>query len=160
MRAILLFILFTVAPSLRAADTTDPGSVDSASWLKGPLVEVLADGSLKEGKPFAVGFPAFRKLTIRRDPENVFWIVSGTICSTNSGGVNERAAVYAGGVGGLFNFVAMSNLRGEVHFSVYPMRDSQGKTVVPTFLYVTDHPIMSPSLVGEILRQYPLRQTQ
>ena len=72
----------------------------------------------------------------------------------------EGAAIYAGYAGGHFRFVAMSNMKGEVLFSVSPMQDSDGKPIVPTQLYVVRHPIIAPTPKGGILRKYDLRATE
>jgi hypothetical protein len=140
------------------------GEVQGSGWLKGPLVEVLADNSVKEtdeyGGSLPIGYPAFQKLAIRKGKKMNTWIVSGTIWSTNAGGVVPGAAVYAGYAGGRFRLVAMSNLHGEVLFSLSPMVGAGAKPIVPTHLYVTPDPMMTTILKGAILRRYLLRSTE
>jgi hypothetical protein len=159
MRAnLFLIILLVVARHLHAADVQDSG------WIRGPLVEVQADNSVKEvdeyGGRIPIGQPAFEKLTIRKGPEKNTWIVSGTVCSTNAGGVEQGVAIYAGYAGGHFRFVAMSNLKGEVLFSVSPMTDRDAKPILPTHLYVTGHPVPAPTPKGAVMRRYVLRPTE
>jgi hypothetical protein len=158
MRAPLFILALLVVGYLHGAE------VQRSGWVKGPLVEVLADNSVKEvdeyNGPLPIGYPAFQKLAIRKGRKMNTWIVSGTVWSTNAGGVVPGAAIYAGYAGGHFILVAMSNLNGEVLFSVSPMVDSDGKPIVPTHVYVTPDPIMRTALKGAILRRYLLRSTE
>lgn len=155
MRAICFLILFIVSGHMHAADVLHSG------WVKGPLMEVLADSSLKEvdeyGGSIPIGFAAFEKLAIRKDPETNAWIVSGTVCSTNAGGAEQGKAIYAGYADGHFELVAMSNLKGEVLFSVSPMAGTDAKPIVPTHLYIERYPFTATPRTGEILRRYLLR---
>ncbi len=159
MRAYLfILILFAVAPYLHAADA------QGRDWVKGPLVEVLADNTVKEvdeyGGTFVIGHPAFQKLAIRKGKEKDTWIITGAICSTNAGLNIQGAAIYAGYAGGHIGLVAMSDLNGEVLFSLYPLKDSDANPIVPMYIYVTREPIRSPILKGAILRKYLLRFTE
>src|SRR5215207_4228582 len=139
LRACLLITLITATQCLRAATAPEPGSVDSPSWRKGPLVEIQRDGSTLPAKPpIAIGEPAFQTLTIRKesDATKEYWSVSGVVCSTNAGGTVQGAAIYAGYANRSFELVAMSNLKGDVLFTVTPMADRDGKPIMPTHLYV------------------------
>jgi hypothetical protein len=155
MRANLFILLFIITQSLHAAEVSEGG------WIKGPLLQVMDDGnSLKEvdeyGGTIPIGFAAFQKLAIRSGLKENSWIVSGTVCSTNAGGTKQGTAIYAGYSGGQLLLVAMSNLKGEVLFSVSPMWDKEGKTVAPTHLYIGESP-HNTLLKGTIMRRYVLR---
>jgi hypothetical protein len=134
--------------------------IQEDGWINGPLVEVLADSIVKEVDEYSgmlpIGHPAFHKLEINKANETNTLIVTGIVCSTNSGGLRQGAAVYVGYSNGHIGLVAMSNLNGEVLFSVAPMVGSDAKQIVPTLLYVASHPLFTPSLKGAILRKYSL----
>jgi hypothetical protein len=153
----LLLILLTSSSQLPAADSP------KSSWVPGPLVQVQPDHSLKEvdeyGGNLPIGHPAFRKLSIRKDPKNNRWIVTGTVCSTNEGSDYQGPAIYAEYPGGIFTLVAMANLKGEVLFSVSPAQDRTQKPIAPTHLYIGSTPSVPLTLPGAILRKYRLRAT-
>ena len=159
MRANLCIIFpFVVGIHLHAAEPEPSG------WIRGPLVEVQADNSVKEvdeyGGHIPIGQPAFQKLTIRKGREKNSWIVSGTVVSTNAGGLNQGNAIYAGYAGGFLRLVAMSNRKGEVLVSVSPIADREGKPIAPTHVYVTSDPVPAPTHKGAIMRRYVLRPTE
>ena len=104
-----------------------------------------------------IGQPIFQQLAIRRDEETDRWIVSGIVRSTNSGAVLEGAVIYVGYEQGHFQTAAMSNLKGEVFFSVRPMMDLTRKLYAPTHLYIGSYLAKANSLKGQILRQYQFR---
>ena len=164
-----LVILSFIAGTLCIVDGSD-GIV-----RKGPLMEVLAGGTLKKLDEYRAtvpaGFPGFQKLAIRKDQERNAWIISGTVISTNSGGLLEGIRIYAGYGDGRFDLVAMSNLKGEVLFSVFPiaLTDALKQRAslfggapfkVPAHLYIGEPVSTAPSLVGETLREYRLQSTQ
>ena len=154
-----LILLLAIARFLQAADVVSDAV--PIGFKAGPLVVVSKNGSLTAAPtdlPF--GHPAFRDLTIRKDPENNRWVISGTVCSTNTGSPWEGAVIYAGYPDHDFRPVAMANLKGEVSFSVRPIGGADSKPRLPTDLYIAPHPIMNSSLEGVVLRKYPLRSTQ
>jgi hypothetical protein len=148
-----LFILSVV--SLHAADVAPGG------WLQAPLVQVLGDGSPKEvkdeGAVTPTGFPAFQKLVVRKESQDDTWIVSATVCSTNAVAPKEGSPIYARYPGGLFILVALSNLKGDVLFSVSRMTGADGLSNSPTHLYVGLCATPIPMLKGALLRQYSFR---
>lgn len=147
--------IFAFSQNLHAQGLQESG------WVKGPLVEVLADNTVKEvdeyGGSLPIGYPAFLKLESKKANEKNTLIVTGSICSTNSGGLRQGAAVYVGYSNGHIGLVAMSNLNGEVLFSVAPTVGPDTKQILPTHLYVATHPLNTPSLKGAILRKYSLQ---
>jgi len=140
----------------------DLDSPEAKKLLAAPLVQVAADGSIPAGpaKPDVVGDPAFRKLSIERDDEHHRLVVSGVICSTNSGFDVQDAVVYVGYSNGFLRLAAISNMKGEVLFSASPTQaTTSGKNAVATHLYVCHYFAgYSNPASKTILREYKIPQ--
>lgn len=167
MRANLLIII--IISAFIAVYPVHSADGPASGWIKGALVEVLADKSVKEVDEYGdhrrpIGFPAFRKLAIRKDEKadrwSRRWTVTGTVCSTNSGTPVQGAAIYLGYPNGRFILVAMSNRIGEVFFSASAIWTSSDEPIEPTHLFIANDPVPLPSLKGETLRQYLMRVTE
>jgi hypothetical protein len=139
----------------------DPGTSGSSSWAQGPLVEVSSDGAispLRESTKanLAIGHPAFKTLSIeriaRRDPDGgAYWRVSGTIVSTNAGFPVKDAVVYVKASSGHWTLKAISNLKGEVLFTV---------PLTSAYIYFATHATGLPSpSQGTVLREYKCTST-
>ncbi|WP_075090900.1 rhodanese-like domain-containing protein [Haloferula sp. BvORR071] len=143
-----------------AAEQKGMKGAEVPNWVVGEMVNVTADGSLAKEAPdesqqHPVGFPAFEQLSIRKDEKNGGWIVSGTVCSTNSGIRYQGVAIYAI-YGQWTKLIGMSDMKGEVLLRISSSADKEGKTVTPDFLFVGDHPDAPPLREGTRLRRYPL----
>ncbi len=143
-----------------AAEQRGMKGAEVPNWIEGEMVKVAADGTLAKEAPdewqqHPVGFPAFEQLSIRKDEKNSGWIVSGTVCSTNSGMRYQGVAVYVF-YGQWAKLIGMSDMKGEVLLRISPSTNKEGKSVVPDFLFVGDHPDAAPLREGIRLRRYPL----
>jgi hypothetical protein len=156
------------APNQKAPEvhgTADPGTADSSSWIKGPLAEVSADGTIGRVPDstlsvLPVGQPAFKTLSItplgagNAGP----WTVEGTVVSTNTGMPVPDAAVYVRWDDGRWRLGAVSNLKGEVLFQTRAWVRASGGDARPAFLYVTRSAtgLASPA-EGTVLREYAFK---
>jgi hypothetical protein len=170
MTSRIFLLLLLAAPAFAATVpglVKEPGEEKSSSWVSGPLVKVLPDGAVAKLTPaeqFAqpIGHPAFEKISVKRredvGPGEPRWIVSASLVSTNSGAHVADAGIYVGYDDGRWQFVAMSNLKGEVLFETRAWAGKSGKPTRPAYLYVAKFVSgLQRPMTGEIVRQYKFR---